>query len=87
MTARLFLALALAAAPALASLPLERVKLPPGVEITTIFSAGLPVGLDSDSPQGARVSSTRRRHSRSFTHCQVSCPCAIFFRRTARPIS
>lgn len=29
--------------------------LPPGVEITTIFSAGLPVGLDSDSPQGARV--------------------------------
>lgn len=29
--------------------------LPPGVEITTLFSAGLPVGLDSDSPQGARV--------------------------------
>jgi len=29
--------------------------LPPGVEITTLFSAGLPVGLDNDSPQGARV--------------------------------
>ena len=29
--------------------------LPRGVEITTFFSAGLPVGLDSDSPQGARV--------------------------------
>ncbi|MDR7094071.1 substrate-binding domain-containing protein [Hydrogenophaga laconesensis] len=29
--------------------------LPRGVEITTYFSAGLPVGLDSDSPQGARV--------------------------------
>ncbi len=29
--------------------------LPPGVEITTLFSAGLPEGLDSDSPQGARV--------------------------------
>lgn len=29
--------------------------LPPGVEITTVFSAGLPVGLESDSPQGARV--------------------------------
>lgn len=29
--------------------------LPPGVQITTVFSAGLPVGLDGDSPQGARV--------------------------------
>ena len=29
--------------------------LPPGVEIVTLFSAGLPVGLHSDSPRGARV--------------------------------
>lgn len=38
MTTRLILAFALAAAPALASLPLERVKLPPGFEITVFAS-------------------------------------------------
>jgi molybdate transport system substrate-binding protein len=29
--------------------------MPPAVEIITVFSAGLPVGLASDSPQAARV--------------------------------